>query len=289
MSIKVVTDSCSDITQEEAKKLGIIVVPAYLRFGNEVYRDGVDIDCDQFYHKLTTSSIHPSTAAASPGDFAKVYEEVAKEANEIVSIHVTSKHSAMRDSALMGKEIAEKKGPKIEVIDSRGLTMWQGLVAIVAAQAAKAGCNLQQVVDKAHETINQLRALALLDTLRYAVKGGRLGKTIFAIESKLNVKAFITLHDGEVRPAGLTRTRAKGIDRLREFIAASDIDDLAIVHSTTPDDARTLADHARSLFPNITPRISRLGPALGVHGGPGALVAIVKRAKSSLSAQAIKA
>src|SRR4030066_354146 len=168
----------------------------------------------------------------------------------------------MRDSALMGKEIAQKKAPKIKVTHSRGITMWQGLVAIVAAHAAKAGCNLQQVVEKAHETISQLRVLALLDTLRYAVKGGRLGKTIFAIESKLNVKPLITLHDGEVRLAGLTRTRAKGLDRLREFIASSDIDDLAIVHSTTPDDARTLADYARSLFPNIAPRISRLGPAL---------------------------
>jgi DegV family protein with EDD domain len=279
MSTKVVTDSCSDITQEEAKKLGITVVPAYLHFGNEVYRDGVDIDCDQFYHKLVTSSIHPSTAAPSPGDFAKVYEEVAKETNEIVSIHVTSKHSAMLDSALVGKGIAEKKGSKIEVIDSRGVTMWQGLVAMVAARAAKADCSLQQVVDKVHEAINQLRALALLDTLRYAVKGGRLGKTIFAIESKLNVKPLITLHNGEIRPAGLTRTRTKGIDRLREFIAASHMDDLAIVHSTTPDDARTLADYARSPFPNIAPRISRLGPTLGVHGGPGALVAIIKRAK----------
>jgi DegV family protein with EDD domain len=279
MTIKIVTDSCSDITQEEAKKLGITVVPAYLHFGNEVYRDGVDIDCDQFYEKLTTSSIHPSTAAPSPGDFAKVYEEIAKETNEIVSIHVTRKHSAMYDSALVGKDIAKGKGYKIEVIDSRGVTMWQGLVAIVAAQAAKAGCNLQQVVNKAHSTINQLHALALLDTLRYAVKGGRLGNTIFALESKLNIKPLITLINGEVRPAGLTRSRAKGIDRLREFIAKFDIDDLAIVHSTTADDALTLADYARSLFPNVTPRIARLGPALGVHGGPGVLVAIAKSTK----------
>jgi len=279
MTIKVVTDSCSDITQEEAKKLGITVVPAYLRFGDEVYRDGVDISCDQFYHKLVTNPIHPSTAAASPGDFAKVYEEIAKETNEIVSIHVTRKHSAMYDSALVGKEIVERKGHKIEVIDSRGVTMWQGLVAIAAAHAAKAGNSLKQVVNKAHETIDQLRALALLDTLRYAVKGGRLGNTIFAIESKLKVKPLITLHHGEVRPAGFARTRVKGIDKLREFIAASDIDDLAIVHSTTPDDARILADYAHSLFPRLLPRISRLGSALGVHGGPGTLVAIVKRAK----------
>jgi fatty acid-binding protein DegV len=135
------------------------------------------------------------------------------------------------------------------------------------------------VVNKAHSTINQLHALALLDTLRYAVKGGRLGNTIFALESKLNIKPLITLINGEVRPAGLTRSRAKGIDRLREFIAKFDIDDLAIVHSTTADDALTLADYARSLFPNVTPRIARLGPALGVHGGPGVLVAIAKSAK----------
>jgi DegV family protein with EDD domain len=279
MAIKIVTDSCSDITQEEAKKLGITVVPAYLHFGNEVYRDGVDIDCDQFYEKLTTSSIHPSTATPSPGDFAKVYEEIAKETNEIVSIHVTRKHSSMYDSALIGKDIVKGKGYKIEVIDSRGLTMWQGLVAIVAAQAAKAGCSLQQVINKTHSTINQLHALALLDTLRYAVKGGRIGNTVFALESKLNIKPLITLVNGEIRPAGLTRSRIKGIDRLRHFIATSDIDDLVIVHSTTPDDARTLADYAQSLFPNIIPRISRLGPVLGVHGGPGALAVIAKSAK----------
>jgi DegV family protein with EDD domain len=280
MTIKVVTDSCSDITQEEAKKLGITVVPAYVHFGNEVYRDGVDIDSNQFYHKLVTNHVHPSTAAASPGDFAKAYEELAKETNEIVSIHVTSKHSAMYDSALVGRDIAKKKGCQIEVIDSRGVTMWQGLVAIAAANAAKAGYNLKQVVNKALETISQLHALALLDTLRYAVKSGRLGNTIFAIESILNVKPLITLNNGEIRPAGLTRTRVKGLARLRDFITSPlHIEELAIVYSSTPDDAQTLADYARSLFPNVTPWISKLGPALGVHSGPGALAAIAKKTK----------
>jgi DegV family protein with EDD domain len=280
MTIKVVTDSCSDITQAEAKKLDITVVPAYVHFGDEVYRDGVDIDPDQFYHKLITNNVHPSTAAASPGDFATAYEELAKETNEIISIHVTSKHSAMYDSALVGRKITKKKECQIEVIDSRGVTMWQGLVAIAAANAAKAGYSLQQVTNKTLETINQLRALALLDTLRYAVKGGRLGNTIFAIESILNVKPLISLHDGEIRPAGLTRTRVKGIAKLRDFIASPPrIEELAIVYSSNPDDAQTLADYARSLFPNVTLWISKLGPALGVHGGPGALAAIAKKAK----------
>ena len=234
MTVKIITDSGSDITQEEAKKLGVTVVPVYLRFGDEVYRDGVDIDCDEFYHKLVTSPIHPSTAAPSPGDFAKVYEEAAQETGKIVSIHITSKHSAVCDAALVGKETAEKKGCRIEVIDSRGVTMWQGLVVIAAAKATEAGYSLNQVVDRVRETINQLRALALLDTLRYAVKGGRLGKALFPVESLLNVKALITLRDGQIRPAGLARTRNKGIDRLRKFIrSALHVEDLAIVYSTT--------------------------------------------------------
>jgi DegV family protein with EDD domain len=278
MTVRVVTDSCSDIPQEEAKRLGITVVPAYLRFGNEVYRDGVDIDSDEFYRKLATSRIHPSTAAPSPGDFANVYEEVARDTNEIISIHVTQKHSSVYDAALLGKEIAERKGCRIEVVDSRGVTMWQGLVAIAAAKAAEAEHSLDQVVNKTHETIRQLRALALLDTLKYAVKGGRLSNTIFAVESLLSVKAFLTLRDGKIRPAGLTRTRSKGLDRLREFIrSAVHIEDLAIAYSTAPDEAQTLANYTCSLFPNIVPGKARLGPALGVHTGPGALAIVIRQ------------
>ncbi len=209
-----------------------------------------------------------------------MYEEIAQKTREIVSIHLTSKHSATYDAAMVGKEIAEQKGCQIEVVDSEGVTMWQGLVVIAAAKAAEAGYSLHQVVNKAHETIRQLRALALLDTLRYAVKGGRLSKTIFKVESLLNVKPLITLRDGEIRPAGLARNRGRAIDRLREFISsASHIEDLVIVYSTTPNDAQTLADYGVSLFPNIVPRIARLGAALGVHAGPGALVTVFRETK----------
>jgi len=117
MGVRVFTDSGSDITQEEAKNLGITVVPVYLRFGDEVYRDGVDINSDEFYRKLLTSPVHPFTAAPSPGDFAKAYEEAAQGTREIVSIHITSKHSAVYNAALVGKEVVEKKGCRIEVIE----------------------------------------------------------------------------------------------------------------------------------------------------------------------------
>ena len=280
MTVKIVTDSCSDIPQEEAKQLGITVVPVYVRFGDEVYRDGVDIDSSEFYRKLLASSVHPSTAAPSPGDFAKVYKEVAEETDQIVSIHVTSKHSATYDAAIVGKEIAEKRGCRIEIIDCKGVTMWQGLVAIAAAKTAEAGYSLNQVVDRVREAIGQMRALALLDTVTYIVKGGRLGKAVSAIDSMLYVKLLLTLRDGKIHPAGLVRTRRRGIDRLLEFIrSAVHIEDLAIVHSTSSDDAQILVDRIYSLFPSIVPRIVRLGPALGVHTGPGALLTILREAK----------
>jgi DegV family protein with EDD domain len=278
MVIKIVTDSCSDITQDEAKKLGITVVPAYLRFGNQVYRDGVDLDCEQFWHKLTTSSIHPCTAAPSPGDFVRVYEEIAKETSDIVSIHVTGKHSALCDSARVAKNAVVEKDINVEVIDSRGVTMWQGLVAMTAAKAAKEGANLQQVLDQTHGAIKQMRALALLDTLKYVVKGGRVGNTILALESKLSIKPLITLVNGEIRPAGLTRNRAKGIHRLREFVAKTDIEEIAIVHGNSAEDAQEFADYVKSMSPRTVMRIDKLGPALGVHAGPGALAIIIKRA-----------
>jgi len=280
MTVKVITDSCADIPQEEAKRWGITVVPVYLRFGDEVYRDGVDIDSHEFYRKLVTGPVHPSTAAPSPGDFAKAYEEAARETDEIISIHVTSRHSAVYDAAKVGREIAKKGRCRIEVIDSKGVTMWQGLVAIAAAQAAKAGNSLDQVLEKVGEAIKQMRALALLDTVVYAVKGGRIGRAASAIDSLLPLKLLLALRDGRICPAGLVRTRKKGIDRLLEFTrSALRIEDLAIVHSATSDDAQRLADHIRSFFPDVVARIVELGPALGVHAGPGALVTVLREAK----------
>lgn len=280
MAVKIVTDSGSDITQDEAKHLGIIVVPLYLRFGEKVYRDGVDMESSEFYRKLMTSPVHPSTSSPSPGDFANVYEDVAQETDEIVSIHIASKHSTTYNSALLGKEIAERKGLHIEVIDSKGVTVWQGLVAIAAAKAAQAQNSLHQVVETVHVAISQMRALALLDTLTYITRGGRVSKAISAMESVISVKPLITLRDGQIRPSGLARPRNKGIDRLRKFIeSASQIEELAIAYSTTPDDAQALADYVGLLFPSIVPRIVRVGPALGVHTGPGILVTVLKEAK----------
>ena len=205
---------------------------------------------------------------------------MARETDEIISIHITGKHSGTCDAALAGKEVAGKKGCRIEVVDSRGVTMWQGLVAIAAARAAQARLSLDEVMGSAHEAIGRMRVLALLDSLKYVVKGGRLSKAISKVESVLNVKLLLTLHNGELRPTGLVRTRNRGIVRLQEFVKSNlHIRDLSIVYSTTIEDAHTLAEYVRSVLPGVAPHLVRLGPALGVHAGPGALIAVANEAE----------
>jgi DegV family protein with EDD domain len=277
MTVKIVTDSGADLPLDLARELDITVVPVYLRFGEKVYRDGVDIGPDEFYAKLTDSPVLPSTSAPSAGDFAQAYRNVASNTDEIVSIHITRRHSATYHAALLGREMMENARYRIEVIDSEGVTMWQGLVVLAAARAAEVGCELHDVVEKAQEAIRQMRALALLDTIKYITKGGRVGNVFSRVESILNLKALLTLRGGVLRPVGLARNRSKGIGRIREFIkSALHIEELAIVYSTTPDDAQKLSDYTISLFPHIVPNIVRLGPALGVHAGPGAIIAVVR-------------
>jgi len=277
MTIRIVTDSAADISQEDAKRMGITLIPLYVRFGDKVYRDGVDINADEFYAKLAGSRIHPYTSSPSPGDFARVYEEVARDADQIISIHVTRKHSSTIDSANLGKEEVEKKGCHVEVIDSMGVTMWQGTVAIEAAKAVESGCSLQQVKEKIQQTINQMHGIGLLNTLRYIVKGGRLRDSIFKVETLLNVKPMITLRDGEIKPLGLARNWNKGLERVQEFIRSiPSPQNISIIHTTVPVDAQHIINNLKAALPDAVLQLSHLGPALGAHAGPGAILATVQ-------------
>jgi DegV family protein with EDD domain len=185
----------------------------------------------------------------------------------------------------LGKEIAQKENRqlRIAVIDSQGVTIWQALAALAARRAAAAGSTLEQVADKVHETIRHMRALALLNTLAYAVKGGRMGRAIAAVESVISVKSLLTLREGEVKVAGFVRTRWRGMERLREmFRLASHVEDLAIAYGTVPEEAADLAQYAKSLYPSVEPRLMRVGPAIGTHGGPETVIAVVSQARLNL-------
>jgi len=278
MTVKIVTDSSADLPDELVKELGIAVIPLYVRFGDEVLRDRVDISEDEFYNRLEHDPVHPNTTQPGPQDFVDVYQKLVQGADGIVSIHLTGKLSGTCNSALQARETMGKECP-VEVVDSETLSMALGLVVIAAAKAAKAGENMDKVVEAAKQTMPKIHLLALLDTLEYLKKGGRIGKAKALLGSILNVKPMLTLKGGEVVPAGQVRTRAKGMGRLFEFVqSAANIQDLVVVHSTTPDEAQALAERLGSVFDKEKIIMSRVGPVLGVHMGPGALIVAIREA-----------
>ena len=279
MTIKIVTDSSADLPAQLVQELGITVVPLYVRFGEKVYRDRVDISEDEFYQRLLHDPVHPSTIQPTPQDFANVYQKLSPEADGIISIHISAKLSGTCNSALQGKEMIENGCP-IEVVDSQTTSMGLGLIDIAAAIVAKAGEGLPTVMEEVKQAIPSIRLLFLLDTLEYLLLGGRIGKAKALLGSILNVKPVLTLKDGEVVPAGQVRSRAKGIERLFDFAkSASNIQDLAVVYNTTPDEAQALGERMGTIFTREQIKLSRVGPMLGVHVGPGALAIALREKK----------
>jgi len=255
-----------------AEEMGITVVPIYVRFGGKVYRDRVDISEEEFYQKLDSSEVHPTTSQPTPSDFAEAYNRLAKDTDKIVSIHLSSKTSGTYSAALMGRDMVNASC-HIEVVDSRSVSMGVGLMAMAAARLAVAEGGLQEIISELKEAITSTRIFGLLDSLKYVLMGGRLGKAKALLGSMLNVRPLLTMRDGVLFPAGLARTRNKGVERLYELVRnTAGIQELAIVHSTTPAEAGSLGKRVAPFLEANRIHLARLGPALGVHGGPGTLI-----------------
>ncbi len=276
MTVRVVTDSTADIPPEILKELNITVVPIYVVFGDKTYRDRVDIGEDEFYQKLSLDSGFPSTAVPSPKDFADVYNKLAKETDEIVSIHLTSKESGIYNSALLARDMVQKKC-RIEVIDSQTISMSYGLLAMAAAREAIVGAGLSRVAEMVRRSIQQMHILFLVDTLKYVVRGGRISRTRGMLGSVLGVKPLLTMKEGHLTLSTIARTRAKAIERLYDFARnCPRIKEAAVPYTTVRDEAEALAARLRSAFPAAPVHVARVGPALGTHAGPGAMGVVVR-------------
>jgi DegV family protein with EDD domain len=271
MTIKIVTDSTADLPPALAEELGITVIPLYVLFGHENYRDRVDITEDQFYQRLLNGPIHPSTSQPTPQDFTDIYHKLSQQADGIISIHISSKLSGTCNSALQAKEMVSAHCP-VEVVDSEMVSMGLGLLAIEAAAIANSGKSLQQVVEVVKQSIRNTRLWALFDTLKYLALGGRIGKAKALVGTILNIKPILAVKEGEMVPVSQARTRAKGIGMLYEYVnTVADIQDLAVMYTTTPDEAHVLADRLGAKFNRSRIKLVRIGSAIGVHAGPGAL------------------
>lgn len=272
MPVKVVTDSVADLPPQVVDELGITVIPLNVRFGENVFRDGIDLTTEQFYQELTRSKIFPVTSVPSPVTFADAYDELAEETDEILAIMLSSKLSATHEVAV--QSIGLMKRPcRVEVIDSESAVMAQGFLVMTAARAAQAGAKLDELIAMVRSNIPRVEMRAAFDTLEYLRRGGRIGAAQALLGMALRIHPLITMKNGIVEPAGRTRSRAKAMDHLYQFAADyKRIEEMAVEEAACPGDADLLTDRLSNLFPRERIYRTKTTPVIGAHTGPGLLL-----------------
>ena len=270
MTVRVVTDSTADLPAKVIQEWGITVIPLQVNFGTEVYRDGADLQTEEFYRKLISSSVLPTTSVPPPGIFTEVYEKLSTNGNDVLSIHLSSKLSGTYDCArLAAKDLGNKR---VEIIDSLTVSMGMGILVVGAARAAQTGASLEEVTALVHRAMKRCYLVGLLDTLEYLQKGGRIGRARAFLGHVLNLKPLLTIRDGEVYPMDRVRTRRRALDRmLQSVLEYQPFDEVAVLHSAAPEEAESLAEQLASVFPRERMHIAQFGPVLGTHIGPGAV------------------
>lgn len=271
MSVRIVTDSAADLPDAVAASAGVEVVPLSVRFGTESYLSGVELSTEAFWERMRSSHEMPATAAPSAGDFQERYAKlVADGATGIVSIHLSSKLSATYQSAVVAaKEIANVP---VRVVDTLGVSAGLGLQALHAAQRAKEGAGVDEIVAEIEAMLPRTQLYGVIDTLEYLRMGGRIGGAQALLGTMLKVKPVISLKDGVVEPIGRVRTRAKALEHLVGIVRqhAADIERLVVVSGEAPDTDRfvSMLDGIVDVAPGD---VWTFGPIVGAHAGPGIL------------------
>ena len=279
MAVKVVSDSTADLPPQVAKEHDITVVPLNVHFGEESFRDGIDLQSDQFFQRLTTEPKLPTTSQPSVGAFLDVYRGLLEAGHEVVSIHISAKLSGTMNSALQAQEQLDA-GPRLAVVDSMQAGLALGVVATAATQAVQNGASLTETVGLVPHISERVRLFVLLDTLEYLKRGGRIGKAQALLGSLLNIRPILTVHEGEVYPLERVRARQRGLERLCKLAAeCGSLQQMGICHSTTPEEALALEERMLPLLADGAKVIqTRFGPVLGTHVGPGAIGVAVQAA-----------
>ncbi|MDJ0907278.1 MAG: DegV family protein [Woeseiaceae bacterium] len=277
----VITDSAADIADEDLERLDIHMVPCRLQFGDRGYLDKVSISATEFYEELRTNPVHPTTSQPAPGDFRRQFQFLASHFDDVLSINVTGAASGTYNAALSAAERVNAHG-RIHVLNSRNASLGQGLLAVFAAECAHAGVSIEDTIAAVEDLIPKTRTYGVLRDIRYAVRGGRVPAWVRTVADLLNVTPFIRATSaGRIKASGFafgkngtTRKFARSLVRHSRDLGPLTI---AIGHANCPDDAAELERLLRRDLPQIERlTMAELGAALGVHAGPGTLIASVQ-------------
>lgn len=273
--VAVLTDSCASIPEALLKQLNIHTVAYYIHRGQEVLYDLVTIQRQEFLDWLTTTKVLPTTASPGPGDYFKAYQDIASQgADEIVSIHMTSKGSGAYQAATVAQSMAQEQMPgvRIEVVDTRNVSLCQGWMAIEAARDAIAGSNFTDILARIKSMMQVTRMIQTADTLKYLYMGGRIGMAQRLVGSLLNIKPLIGMEDGVIVPLGTARSRHQAYlamaNMVEEAVGKGKIK-VAYVHAGALDEVEKIKQLVGERLDVVESLFAELSPALAVHTGPG--------------------
>ena len=269
MKIGLVTDSTADIPADLAAQHDIRVVPALVNIAGKSYRDGIDITREEYYTRLPKLNPLPTTSAPSVGDFQKCYEDLFRDGvSQIISIHAANTLSGIFNGARLA---AQDCGDRIHVLDSGQLTLGIGFQVLAAAEAIARGALVGDVLSLVENIRQRVRVAALLDSLEYLRRSGRVSWTRAIVGGILNIKPLVELRDGIVHRLGQARTRTQGILRLTETLHGwGAVERLAVLHTNAEAAARQLLEELKPKLA-IPPLVVNVTTTIGTHVGPNGL------------------
>ena len=268
--VAIVTDSLADIPPAVARELGITQVPCIVRFGDEEFRDRVDLSTAEFYRRLMASETLPTTSQPATGVFEEVFRDLARQSDSILAIHTIASLSGIYNAS--SAAAANVPDVRIELIDSGQVTMALGWLVVLAARAAAAGHSIEEVKNVVTDAIPRAHVIGALNTLEYAQRGGRLGKGAALIGTLLHVKPLISIVHGEVVPVENARSQKRALERLVEIaLGSGPIQEVAVIHAAGAELAERVKLMLASSLNEEQIVMTETGPVLGTHVGPNAV------------------
>ncbi|GAB4539842.1 MAG: DegV family protein [Anaerolineales bacterium] len=271
--IAVVTDSTAYIPEEYVKRHNITVGPQVLIWGDETFRDGIDITSNEFYTRLKTAKVMPTTSQVPVVTMHDIFESLVKQDMDVLGIFISTLLSGTQQSAIQAKEMMGSAGEKVTILNSQTTAMALGFQVLAAARAAESGASLKECVAQAESAVERTGVYFAVDTLEFLHRGGRIGGGQKFIGTMLNLKPILSVQKGRVEGIDRIRTKSKAHDRILELVGEqvkgkSNVR-LATLHANAPEDAKTLLERASKELNAVESIFTEVSPVVGTHTGPG--------------------
>lgn len=268
--IQITADSVCDLPDAVLSDLQIKIIPTYVNIGDKsIPDDGVALVRKTFYEQLPDMPSQPTTASPSPGDAEAFFRELIDDADHIISFHVPAKLSSVYNTMRLGAEAVDKD--KITLVDSLQLSMGIGMQVWIAAELAQETNDVQEIVQAVEKVRLNTQLYAIIDTMEYLKRSGRVNAMIAGLGSFLKIKPIVTVQDGDILSHARVRTWSRAEDKLRELThEQAPLDRMAILHIANRDGAEKFLDSIRDIAPEKTV-IMEVTPTLGTHIGPGSV------------------